>query len=154
MLCIPAGVNRPGAAGPPDRRESWERVTFRRSADVEAVLDAVVEKLRVAGYSRQEQFGVRLALEEAIVNALKHGHRGDQSKQVKVRYRVEAERVTVEVEDEGPGFRPEQVPDPLAPENCQRDCGRGLLLMRSYMTSVRYNERGTCVTLCKHRTGA
>ncbi|HZY89059.1 MAG TPA: ATP-binding protein [Gemmataceae bacterium] len=148
MLCLPAEVNRQGAA--PDR-ESWERVAIRRSADIEGVLEAVVEKLRALGYSRKEQFGVRLALEEAVVNAIKHGHGGDPSKQVSVRYRVEAERVTAEVEDEGPGFRPEQVPDPLAPENCDRDCGRGLLLMRSYMTSVRYNDRGTCVTLCKCR---
>ena len=151
MLCHPADASRAGATA---RREKWERVMVRRCADVVAVLEAVAEKLRAVGYSRKEEFGVRLALEEAIVNALKHGHRGDPSKQVHVRYRVEADRVTVEVEDEGPGFRPEQVPDPLAPENRERDCGRGLLLMRSYMTSVRYNDRGTCVTLCKCRAGA
>jgi serine/threonine-protein kinase RsbW len=154
MLCIPAGANRQENNPLTDCRESWQRVALRRPAEVVAVLDAVLETLRAAGYSHKEQFGVRLALEEAVVNALKHGHRGDLSKQVQVRYRVEAARVTVEVEDEGPGFRPEDVPDPLAPENCERDCGRGLLLMRSYMTSVRYNERGTCVTLCKYRTGA
>jgi serine/threonine-protein kinase RsbW len=151
MLCIPTTANRPEAGPPGDRREGWQRVALRRPAEVEAVLDALVEQLRAAGYSRKEQFGVRLALEEAVVNAIKHGHHGDPSKQVSVRYRVAADRVTVEVEDEGPGFRPEAVPDPLAPENCERDCGRGLLLMRSYMTSVRYNERGTCVTLCKSR---
>jgi serine/threonine-protein kinase RsbW len=153
MFCLPADASQAGAA-PAEYRERWERVTVRRSAEVVAVLEDVADKLRAAGYSRKEEFGVRLALEEAIVNAIKHGHRGDPSKQVSVRYRVEADRVTVEVEDEGPGFRPEAVPDPLAPENCERDCGRGLLLMRSYMTSVRFNDRGTCVTLCKCRTGA
>jgi serine/threonine-protein kinase RsbW len=154
MLCIPVGANRQENNPRADHRASWQRVALRRPAEVAAVLDAVLEALRAAGYSHKDQFGVRLALEEAVVNALKHGHRGDPSKQVRVRYRVEADRVTVEVEDEGPGFRPEAVPDPLAPENCARDCGRGLLLMRSYMSSVRYNERGTCVTLCKYRSGA
>ena len=125
MLCIPTTANRPEAGPPGDRREGWQRVALRRPAEVEAVLDALVEQLRAAGYSRKEQFGVRLALEEAVVNAIKHGHHGDPSKQVSVRYRVAADRVTVEVEDEGPGFRPEAVPDPLAPENCERDCGRG-----------------------------
>src|SRR6516225_10083168 len=96
MLCIPAGANRQENNPLTDCRESWQRVALRRPAEVVAVLDAVLETLRAAGYSHKEQFGVRLALEEAVVNALKHGHRGDLSKQVQVRYRVEAARVTVE----------------------------------------------------------
>ena len=154
MFCLPADAGRAKAAAPASYREKWERVAIRRAVEVEAVLEDLVEKLQAAGYSRKEQFGVRLAVEEAIVNAIKHGHRGDPAKQVQVRYRVVAERTTVEVEDEGPGFRPELVPDPLAPENCERDCGRGLLLIRSFMTAVRYNDRGNCVTLCKCRAGA
>jgi serine/threonine-protein kinase RsbW len=153
MFCLPANASRAGAPSE-GRRERWEHVAIHRSAEVGALLEDVAERLRAAGYSHKEEFGVRLALEEAIVNAIKHGHGGDPTKQVNVRYRVEADRVTVEVEDEGPGFRPEAVPDPLAPENRERDCGRGLLLMRHYMTTVRYNDRGTCVTLCKCRTGA
>jgi serine/threonine-protein kinase RsbW len=150
MLCLPADVSR--TVAPAEGRPRWERVALRRAAEIVPVLDDLVEKLRAAGYSQKEEFGVRLALEEALVNAIKHGHRGDPSKKVLVRYRVEADRVTVEVQDQGPGFRPEQVPDPLAPENLGRDCGRGLLLMRKFMTSVRYNAKGTCVTLCKCRT--
>ena len=55
-------------------------------------------------------------------------------------------------EDEGPGFDPHQVPDPLAPENLEKSSGRGLLLMRTYMTWIRYNECGNQVTLCKQRS--
>src|SRR5262249_43293465 len=92
---------------------------------------------------------LRLALEEAIVNAVKHGNGYDPAKRVQVRYSVSAERVLAEVEDQGTGFDPARVPDPTAPENLERSCGRGLFLIRAYVTWVRYNERGNCITLCK-----
>jgi serine/threonine-protein kinase RsbW len=104
------------------------------------------------GYAERDVFGVRLAVEEALVNALKHGHRYDASKVARVRYQVTDERVVLEIEDEGPGFDPAGVADPLTAEGLERCCGRGLLLMRHYMTSVRYNQRGNGVTLCKCRS--
>jgi serine/threonine-protein kinase RsbW len=119
--------------------------------EIECVLEEVVGRLNRAGFANKDVFGVRLALEEAIVNAVKHGHRGDYSKPVHVRFQVSTEFVMVEVEDQGPGFRPDEVPDPLAPENLDRGSGRGLLLMRAYMSWVRFNDKGTCVTLCKKR---
>ena len=60
--------------------------------------------------------------------------------------------ILVKVEDQGPGFDPGQVADPLAPENLGRESGRGLLLMRSFLTCVRHNERGNRVTLCQRRS--
>lgn len=103
-------------------------------------------------YPAADIFAVRLALEEALVNALKHGHGFDASKTVRVRFQVGAEEVRAEVEDEGPGFDPEEVPDPCDPENQERSCGRGLLLIRHYMTSARYEGRGNRVSLCKCRS--
>jgi len=58
----------------------------------------------------------------------------------------------VKVEDEGDGFNPSNVPDPREPEYRERPGGRGLLLMHNYMTWVRHNERGNCVTMCKGRS--
>ena len=106
-----------------------------------------------AGYGDRDIFGVRLALEEALVNAMRHGHRGDTTKAVAVRVCVDAAQVFAEVADEGPGFNPALVPDPLAPENLERPSGRGVFLMRHYMTSVCFNERGNCVTLSKQKSG-
>ncbi len=120
--------------------------------DVEGVLSALCGELTAAGYPEKDVFAVRLALDEAIVNAVKHGNRGDPGKAVRVRYQVTPESFLVEVEDEGEGFDPRQVPDPLAPENLERSSGRGLFLRRAYMTWVRHNERGNAVTLCKYRT--
>jgi serine/threonine-protein kinase RsbW len=139
----------PGPSGGPPGG-GWSRWSVRSSGEVVPVLERIAEALEAAGYGRQDVFGVRLALEEAIVNALRHGHRHDPGKAVRVRCRVTPACVEAEVEDEGEGFDPDRVPDPRAPENWGRDSGRGLLLMRKYM-NVRYNATGTCVNLVRQR---
>jgi serine/threonine-protein kinase RsbW len=131
--------------------ESWRLRTLHSRPEIVPFIEELVQEMERAGFSRKESFAVRLALEEALVNAIKHGHREDTSKEVRVRHHVTETCVLVEVEDQGPGFRPEEVPDPLALENLERSSGRGLLLMRNYMTWVRHNAAGTCVTLCKRR---
>jgi serine/threonine-protein kinase RsbW len=130
---------------------AWDERAVHGAAELVPMLDALASSLEAAGYSHKEVFGVRLAVEEAVVNAIKHAHGGDPAKTVRVRYRVTPERFVAEVQDEGPGFDPARVPDPLAPENMDRDCGRGLLLIRNYMTSVQHNAAGNHVTLCKER---
>src|SRR5947208_16652329 len=92
-------------------------------------------------FSEREIFGIKLAVEEALVNAIKHGNQMDQGKRVHVTYHLRADRFEVQIIDEGAGFDPDDVPDPTAPENLERPCGRGLLLMRSYMTEVVYHDR-------------
>jgi len=119
-------------------------------ADILPLLDGLGEAMVALGYPERDVFCVRLALEEALVNAIKHGHHYDPSKRVEVNYQVSREYVLVEIEDQGEGFDHFDVPDPTARENLERPCGRGLLLMRSYMSSIRYSDRGTSVTLCKY----
>jgi serine/threonine-protein kinase RsbW len=144
-------LHRNGSVGPGGAANGWGRRAFRCAEEIPFLLDQVVSELDAAGYSRKETFGVRLALEEAMANAIKHGNRGDPSKEALLRWRVTAACVQAEVQDQGAGFDPEAVPDPLAPENLERPGGRGILLMRAYMNSVRWSARGTCVTLCRHR---
>jgi serine/threonine-protein kinase RsbW len=135
----------------PENRESWRRHYLSSLAEMPGFLDDLLKRLRRAGYSAAESFAIRLALEEAIVNAVKHGHKQDASKEVEVCYRVTDTWLVVQVRDQGPGFDPSQVPDPLADENIDREGGRGLHLMRAYMSWVSYNETGNCVTMCKRR---
>jgi serine/threonine-protein kinase RsbW len=119
---------------------------------MERLLEAIPAEMANHGYSETDQFRVHLALEEAIINAHKHGNQRDWSKSITVRYYISAVGVAVQVEDEGSGFDPQSVPDPLAPENLERPSGRGLLLMRSYLSGVCHNEPGNCICLCKHRS--
>jgi serine/threonine-protein kinase RsbW len=133
-------------------QDEWGHASVSSEGGIEPLVERVTGALQAAGYSSHDVFAVRLALEEAVVNAIKHGHQGDTSRAVRVAYRVTPERVQLEVEDQGPGFRPDELPDPLDPENLERACGRGVFLMRHYMHEVTYNERGNCVRLCRRRS--
>jgi serine/threonine-protein kinase RsbW len=104
-----------------------------------------------AGYPETDCRSMRVALQEAVANAVKHGNHGDPSRQVRIRVRLEPEQVLAEVEDEGEGFDPGRVADPRAAENLERPGGRGLLMMRHYTDWVRHNEKGNRVTLCRRR---
>jgi serine/threonine-protein kinase RsbW len=141
-----------GGAGNANLGDDWQAARLSSTGEVAPLVEAVAAAMAALGYGRKDLFGMRLALEEALVNAIKHGHRYDRAKVVRVRYRVCQEHALVEVEDEGPGFDPFAVPDPTAAENLGRPCGRGVLLMRSYLTGVRYSGRGNCVTLWRRRS--
>jgi serine/threonine-protein kinase RsbW len=134
------------------RPEQWRRRAYRLADEVPALLDLIVEAMDELAYPKKDVFAVRLALEEALVNAVKHGNRGDAGKEARLRYHVSADFVLLEVEDEGAGFDPAAVPNPLAPENLERPSGRGLFLIRKYMTWMGHNERGNCISMCKHRS--
>ena len=130
----------------------WRQALVVTSTDIIPFLDELACELAQAGWSDADAFAIRLSLEEAIVNAIKHGHQHDAGKQVRIRSRLQDDSFLAEVEDEGPGFDPHDLPDPTEPENLCRPSGRGVFLMRHYMTWVRFNEQGNCVTLCKYRT--
>jgi serine/threonine-protein kinase RsbW len=120
-------------------------------AEVRRIQGDVKDALAAAAYSDNELFSVELALEEALVNAIKHGNQLDPDRKVRVAYSITPERFDIRIEDEGDGFDPCDVPDPTLPENLARPCGRGLLLIRSFMNDVTYHGRGNIVTMTKLR---
>ena len=92
---------------------------------------------RLTGLDEDQLFDVSVAVRESVVNAIKHGNKNDQSKRVVVEFStVPRDQMTVRVQDEGEGFDPEDVPDPLSPENLMKGSGRGILFMRNYMDDV------------------
>src|SRR5262249_47369272 len=114
--------------------EAVRRVALRSPAGLRPLWECLENWMRVFGYSGKDIFAVRLALGEAVINAFRHGNQGDPCKAVRVSYLVTPSEAAAEVEDEGPGFDPDQVPDPLAAQNVERMSGRGLFLMRVYMS--------------------
>jgi serine/threonine-protein kinase RsbW len=115
--------------------------------------EQIEQQLRSNSFSEREIFSIRLALEEALVNAIKHGNGFDRSKKVRVAYGVRPERFDITITDEGTGFDPTDIPDPTAFENIERPCGRGLMLMRHYMSEVSYSPSGNTVAMSKRRNG-
>lgn len=94
-------------------------------------------------------FAIKLALEEAITNAIRHGNDNDANKHIRLRFRVTPQRAEIWVADEGGGFSIEKVPDPTLDENLNKPSGRGIMLMRAYMDEVGFNPAGSEVRLVK-----
>ena len=115
------------------------------------VQDIIEERLRANHFEERDIFSIKLALEEALVNAIKHGNQMDRSKKVHINCTVNPERFEIGIKDEGNGFCPDEVPDPMDPENLERPCGRGLLLIRHYMTEVTYHPPGNYLSMSKVR---
>ncbi|HAY83310.1 MAG TPA: ATP-binding protein [Planctomycetaceae bacterium] len=115
------------------------------------LLNEVLSQLKQHAWDEQDTFGVHLAVEEALVNAIKHGNQSDPDKKVHVVSRVSKTHFFIEIRDEGDGFNPGDVPDPTADENLESPSGRGLMLMRSFMSRVDFNDAGNCVVMEKQR---
>jgi serine/threonine-protein kinase RsbW len=121
-------------------------------ADIDSVETQVLAALDQCKYPEASRFAVRLALEEALVNAFQHGHRGMPAEApLTVCYSVLPGEVTIAVTDQGPGFDPASVPDPTADINLELPSGRGLMLMRAYMSSVTHDLGGRRVTMIYKR---
>ncbi len=112
----------------------------------------LIQKARDKGFRKDDLFAIRLALEEALVNAIKHGNKKDPEKKIKIEYCIGDDFFDITITDSGEGFDPEKVPDPRADGNVYKPCGRGLLLMKSYMDVVEYNETGNTVHMLKKKT--
>ena len=122
-------------------------------AEARRVQQEIEQALQSARYGDRDIFSIQLALEEALANAIKHGNQLDPNKRVSVWYSVTPDRFDVRITDEGPGFDPADVPDPTLPENIERFCGRGLLLIRNFMSMVEYQGKGNVVVMSKVRNG-
>ena len=132
---------------------SRSAVVESTSSAVGSVCELILYGLEANSFGEEDVFAVHLALEEAFINAVKHGSGMDAAKEVKIDYLVTPDRVEVTVTDEGEGFDPDSVPDPRYGENLYKPEGRGLFLMRSYMDVVEFNERGNSVHMVKYKEG-
>ncbi|UCG48584.1 MAG: ATP-binding protein [Phycisphaerales bacterium] len=118
---------------------------------VNDICGRILSQVEQSGYSREDVFAVHLAIEEAFVNAVKHGNKMDASRTVKIEYTAGPEEIEIWLTDEGAGFDPDSVPDPRSGQNIYKPEGRGLLLIRSYMDEVSFNERGNSIRMVRYR---
>ncbi|MEY4565512.1 MAG: hypothetical protein RLY14_482 [Planctomycetota bacterium] len=114
-------------------------------------IDYLLNTLTSYGWDGREYFHVQMAIEEAMVNAIKHGNKESPDKSVAVRFRIAENLVWIQLTDQGEGFNPEALPDPTDEEHLDQPHGRGVMLIKELMTGVHYNERGNQVTMHKVR---
>lgn len=120
-------------------------------AEAHRVQQEILQLLRDKAFSDRDIFAVKLAVEEAVVNAIRHGNQLDPQKKIRIAYQVTEDAFLIRICDEGCGFDPDAVPDPTHEANLEKPSGRGLLLMRYYMTEVHFLDGGTTVVMCKRR---
>jgi serine/threonine-protein kinase RsbW len=138
-----------------EARGSATLVTLRLPSDVNCIEEAVelVTRHCLAGHqaTRTIQFRLRVVLSEALTNAIVRGNAEDRNKWVDVRAELVPESIRVSVTDEGPGFDPASVPEPLMPEQLDEANGRGLYLIRKLVDAVQFNERGNSICMILRR---
>ncbi|HKT13690.1 MAG TPA: ATP-binding protein [Terriglobia bacterium] len=131
---------------------------------VELILESKLENVEKAeeaarsvsarlNFSEEAEFHTEMAVHEAVINAIHHGNKEDPSKKVYIQFLASEEKLEIHVRDEGVGFDPNTLPDPLAKENLLNISGRGIFLVRRFMDEFRVESapgRGTEVIMVKH----
>jgi serine/threonine-protein kinase RsbW len=129
-----------------------EKIEFELPSDL-ALMDGVLEYLqeRVAklGLIKPERSNLFIALDEAFVNAVKHGNKSNPNKLLRITAELSPNEACFTVEDEGEGFDIGEIPDPCDPANLFRPSGRGVLLIYNIMDEVEYNAQGNRVKMIK-----
>ena len=126
------------------------RLEFTSAFDMLDFVQVVNDHIgRGVGFDEDSIHWIGVAIRECVINAIKHGNQMNRDKKVAISYTVHLGRFEIHITDEGSGFEPCDVPDPTAVENIERPCGRGLMLMRHYMTEVSFHGRGNSVRIFK-----
>jgi serine/threonine-protein kinase RsbW len=129
-----------------------EKIEFELPSDLglmNGVLEYLQERVAKLGLIRPERSNLFIALDEAFVNAVKHGNKNDPAKLVKITAELSPTEASFTVEDEGEGFDIREIPDPCDPANLFRTSGRGVLLIYNIMDEVEYNAQGNRVKMVK-----
>ena len=140
----------------PDAEGVATLVTLRLPSDVSCIEEAVelVTRHCLAGHAatRTIRFRLQVVLSEALANAILRGNRESLDKWVDIRAELHDEVIRVYVTDQGPGFDPDSVPEPIRPEQLDEAGGRGLFLIRKLVDAVQFNEQGNsiCMILRRH----
>jgi len=129
----------------------YDRVIASDPVAARQVLDEMLAQLERQHWQQRDIFAVHLATEEALVNAICHGNGSDARKKVHVVCLLGGDRVRIEITDEGRGFNPAVLPDPTCDDHLHTPCGRGVMLMKAFMSRVEFNKRGNRVTMEKER---
>lgn len=113
------------------------------------IIEMLLDRLEKSSWSPKDTFGIHMAMEEAIMNAIHHGNKCANDKEVHVLIEIWNHQFVSRITDQGCGFNPHELPDPTSDENLEKSSGRGVMLMKSFVDEVVYNDKGNSVELRK-----
>jgi serine/threonine-protein kinase RsbW len=132
---------------------STVEMTFESNLKYVEVAEDVVRRVcTTAGFEEEEEHKLEMAVHESLINAIWHGNKNDPAKQVGLKFQIFGDRLEIRVRDQGNGFDPDHIPDPLEESNLLKVSGRGIFLIRAYVDEFRVSNvagSGTEVTLVK-----
>ncbi len=133
--------------------QNWrEKIEFEIPSVISlmhTILDYLMKRVEKNGVVSSSDSNLFVALDEAFVNAVKHGNKYDPNKFIRISAEVSSKEARFTVEDEGEGFNISEIPDPTDPENLFKTSGRGVLIIHNVMDEVHYNERGNRLEMVK-----
>ena len=128
-----------------------ESIKIRSNAKhLKKVSTRIVDLLMKRNVDKNHIFDIRLSIEEAVLNAIEHGNKGDESQTVNISFVIDDQRIEITVEDQGNGFSHIGLPDPTVDGNILRSHGRGVYLIHKLMDKIQYNDKGNRVKLIKY----
>jgi serine/threonine-protein kinase RsbW len=138
--------------------ERWAHSVSKSSAvqiqsnlnDINKFVTDVLISLKSLSISESVSFDIRLSLEEALINAMKHGNKNNPALAINIDYSVSDNMFKVSVQDSGNGFDYKQLPNPTVEENLLKAKGRGVYLIRHLMDEVSFNRSGNKITMIKY----
>jgi serine/threonine-protein kinase RsbW len=132
-------------------------MTSGRVYEIPGILDKayeieheIMEDLERLGYDENALFSIRLAMDEALINALKHGNRNVPKLTIRIFYEADTHKAKISVEDSGEGFDYHNISDPTIGEHLKKTHGRGVFLIRKFMHEVYFNDKGNQITFVYH----
>jgi len=138
----------------PDNSVQTETISFPSDVEYLDTIEKVSAKFTASvGFDESDVDDISIALTELVNNAIHHGNKNDKSKKVTVIFTFEDDCLSIRIIDEGNGFKPESIDDPLHPDNIMAESGRGLYLVKALMDNVDYNitQSGTEIIMYKKK---
>lgn len=123
------------------------------ACEINELIQKILKSLQSININKTTLFDIRLCLEEAFVNALKHGNKNNAGLPVNIEYSISEEEFKISIKDSGAGFNYRKIPDPTVNKNLLKTKGRGVYLIRYLMDEVSYNKTGNKITMVKYLGG-
>ncbi len=137
----------------PQKPKNYELTIPSTLDEIEAVEKLTEKAADECGFSEDDKDSLAIAVTEAVNNAILHGNKQDKDKKVNIKFVFHNNKLTVKIKDQGNGFNPDKIGDPLAPENLLKESGRGVFILSSLMDDIKFNfgKNGTEIILIKEK---